>query len=300
MSFPPTILAITIPRTGDFEVIEQTTIAFPEQKSNEIVVKIAYGGVNTIDTYFRKGIYPVKSFPQVLGEEASGVIVALPTNENVLNDDWYKLRDYKIGGKVSVRSLLALTVVTAMTESYDFKKDDIIFVHIVAGGLGLLFTAYAKSRGAIVIGTTSSSEKAELARSYGADHVILYTCEDTVQRVLKITNGEGVHAVFDGVGKDTFLSDFDILRRKGTLVAIGNASGPPDPISPLKLSAKNLKLVRPRVDNYIVTPEETHHYSKEAFDVYPFTAEGVQGVQRELTTPAGKLAGKILIKIADS
>ncbi|THH01200.1 hypothetical protein EW026_g1430 [Hermanssonia centrifuga] len=197
MTFPPTILAITIPRTGDFEVIEQTMIAFPEQKSNEIVVKIAYGGVNTIDTYFRKGIDPVKSFPQVLGEEASGVIVALPTNENVLNDDWYKLRDYKVGGKVSVYGLgvfaeyvshpwqsvfpvpdevtpeiaagalcHALTLVTAMTESYDVKKDDIIFVHTVAGGLGLLFTAYAKSRGATVIGTTSSSEKAELARSY--------------------------------------------------------------------------------------------------------------------------------------
>ncbi|PSS36823.1 hypothetical protein PHLCEN_2v1367 [Hermanssonia centrifuga] len=163
----------------------------------------------------------------------------------------------------------ALTVVTTMTESYDVKKDDIIFIHTVAGGLGLLYTAYAKSRGATVIGTTSTPEKAELAKSYGADHVILYTQEDTVKRTLEITNGEGVHAVFDGVGKDT-------------------------------------------VYGYIVTPEEAHHYSQEVSNalksglfkiricsVYPFTAEGVQEAQREITTPGGKVAGKILIKIAD-
>ena len=90
-----------------------------------------------------------------------------------------------------------------MTEAHYVNKDEIILVHTVAGGLGLAFTAYAKSRGATVIGTTSSEEKATLAKSYGADHVILYTKENTVQRVLEITNGEGVHAVFDGVGKDT-------------------------------------------------------------------------------------------------
>lgn len=92
-----------------------------------------------------------------------------------------------------------------MSESYSVQKGDIILVHTVAGGLGLAFTAYAKSRGATVIGTTSTPEKAELAKSYGADYVILYTKENTVQRVLEITNGEGVHAVFDGVGKDTYV-----------------------------------------------------------------------------------------------
>ena len=98
---------------------------------------------------------------------------------------------------------LGLTAITTMTEAYYVKKGDIILVHTVAGGLGLSFTAYAKSRGATVIGTTSSEAKAAIAKSYGADHVILYTKEDTVRRVLEITGGEGVHAVFDGVGKDT-------------------------------------------------------------------------------------------------
>ena len=100
-------------------------------------------------------------------------------------------------------SNLVVTVITAMTEAYYVNKDDIILVHTVAGGLGLGFTAYAKSRGATVIGTTSTPEKAAIAKSYGADHVIIYTKENTVQRVMEITNGLGVHAVFDGVGKDT-------------------------------------------------------------------------------------------------
>lgn len=107
--------------------------------------------------------------------------------------------------KFLTRDIIGLTALTLMSESYSVQKGDIILVHTVAGGLGLAFTAYAKSRGATVIGTTSTPEKAELAKSYGADHVILYTKENTVQRVLEITNGEGVHAVFDGVGKDTYV-----------------------------------------------------------------------------------------------
>ena len=92
-----------------------------------------------------------------------------------------------------------------MTEGHNVQKGETILIHTVAGHLGLLYTQYAKSRGATVIGTTSTEEKAALAKSFGADHVILYTKEDTVQRTLELTNGEGVHAVFDGVGKDTYV-----------------------------------------------------------------------------------------------
>lgn len=115
---------------------------------------------------------------------------------------------YPVPKDVSTRTAAAvllqgLTATSFMEEAYDVQKGDIILVHTVAGGLGLLFTQVAKSRGATVIGTTSSDEKAALAKQYGADHVIIYKRENTVQRVLEITNGEGVHAVFDGVGKDT-------------------------------------------------------------------------------------------------
>lgn len=101
--------------------------------------------------------------------------------------------------------LQGLTAISFMEEAYNVQKDDLILVHTVAGGLGLLFCQYAKSRGATVIGTTSTEEKASLAKQYGADHVIIYKNENTVQRVLEITNGEGVHASFDGVGKDTWV-----------------------------------------------------------------------------------------------
>jgi NADPH:quinone reductase-like Zn-dependent oxidoreductase len=93
-----------------------------------------------------------------------------------------------------------------MNESYEVKKGDTILIHTVAGGFGLIAAQYAKFKGATVIGTTSTEEKAQLAKKHGADHVILYTKEDTVQRVLEITNGAGVDAVYDGVGKDTYVS----------------------------------------------------------------------------------------------
>ena len=99
----------------------------------------------------------------------------------------------------------ATTVLTFMEEAYNVKKGDTILIHTVAGGFGLIAAQYAKFRGATVIGTTSTDAKAELAKKHGADHVILYTKEDTVQRVLEITNGVGVDAVFDGVGKDTYV-----------------------------------------------------------------------------------------------
>ncbi|EKM61571.1 uncharacterized protein PHACADRAFT_248256 [Phanerochaete carnosa HHB-10118-sp] len=343
MLFPKEIQAITISAHGGPEVVEKSTLPFPEQGPQDIVVKVVWAGVNTIDTYFRKGLYPVKKFPQVLGTEGSGIIVKLPTDEKVLNDAAYKRRGYKIGGRVSLNALGAfaeyvsyawtsvypvpdevpldiasscvahgLTALTTMTESYYVKKGDVILVHTIAGGLGLAFLAYAKSRGATVIGTTSTPEKAELAKSLGADHVILYTKENTVQRVLELTNGEGVHAVFDGVGKDTFLPNFDLLRRKGTLVAIGNASGAPDPISPLKLSAKNITLIRPSVFGYIVTPDEADYYLGELWQairsglfkirihrVFPFTAEGVREAHQEINTPGSSLTGKLLIKISE-
>ena len=98
-----------------------------------------------------------------------------------------------------------MTAVTLMSEAYNVKKGDIIFVHTIAGGLGLLFTQLIKARGGTVIGTTSSAEKAAIAKAHGADHVILYKTEDVAARVMEITNGQGANAIFDGVGKDTYV-----------------------------------------------------------------------------------------------
>ncbi|KAM6498576.1 hypothetical protein JOM56_006524 [Amanita muscaria] len=276
MSLPATIQAITIAKTGGVEVIEKTEQPFPQVKPGDIVIKVEYAGVNFIDTYNRSGIYPIQNFPATLGKETAGIIVALPTDENVLNDETYKKMRFHIGSKAAANSsgihatyisvpwkdvcpvpeslstltaaastLQGLTALTFVEEAYNIQKNDVVLVHTVAGGLGLLLCQLAKLRGATVIGTTSTEEKKKLAFENGADHVILYRQEDTVARVLEITNGDGVHAVFDGVGKDTFDNNFKLIRRKGTIVSLGNASGPVPPFSPLKLGEKNVKLLRP-------------------------------------------------------
>ncbi|KIJ22213.1 hypothetical protein PAXINDRAFT_165455 [Paxillus involutus ATCC 200175] len=341
MTYPSTIQAITIAKNGGPEVIEKTEIPFPKVEPGHLVVKVQYLGVNFIDTYYREGLYPISKYPFVIGKESAGVIVGLPTDDAVLNDPDYQARGYREGSRVAVDSLSthaeyvsvpwktvypvpdsvsALTAVAAvlqgvtaisfMEEAYNVQKDDIILIHTVAGGLGLLFCQLAKSRGATVIGTTSTEEKAALAKQNGADHVILYKKENTVQRVLEITNGEGVHAVFDGVGKDTFDSNFEMLRRKGTLVSVGNASGPVAPFPPLKLVQKNLKLLRPTMSNYAYTASEVLYYSNKLWDLvangtlrplihkeYPFTAEAVREAQSDLTS--GKTTGKLVIKVSD-
>ncbi|THV06469.1 NAD(P)-binding protein [Dendrothele bispora CBS 962.96] len=339
---PDTIEAIAINKTGGFEVIEKLTLPFPKVDPKNLVVKVEYLGVNFIDTYYRQGLYPYKEFPAVLGKETAGTIVALPTDSDVLNDPDYIKQGYEVGGKVAcdflgshsnyasipwlkvypikrgvstrvaaAGLLQALTAVTFFEEAYEVKKGDIILIHTVAGGLGLLMAQLAKHIGATVIGTTSTKEKAELAKAHGANHVILYPVEDTVARVLEITKGEGVHAVFDGVGKDTFDSNFKMLRRKGTLVSVGNASGAVPPFPPIKLIERNLKLLRPTMNNYVYTPEEARYYGNKVWDLiadgvlkinifeeYPFTAEGVQQAQKDLT--GGKTTGKLIVKVQDA
>ncbi|KAG2022706.1 alcohol dehydrogenase [Coprinopsis cinerea AmutBmut pab1-1] len=338
MTVPTTTEAITIPHIGGIEVIEKNTIPLQHNPSN-LVIKVDYAGVNFIDTYYRSGLYPYPSFPAVIGKETAGTIVALPTDPKVLEDPTFKKQGFKVGGKVAAdylgthasyisvppkyaypvpdsvstktaaaALLQGLTTITFVEEAYPVKKGDVILVHTIAGGLGLLFAQLIKRKGATVIGTTSTAEKAELAKAHGADHVILYPVEDTVQRVLELTNGEGVDAIFDGVGKDTFDNNFKMIKRKGTIVSLGNASGAVEPFSLLRLVQKNVKILRPTMTNYVFTAEEAEHYGSRLFKEvangdlkinifkeYPFTAEGVKQAQSDLT--GRKTTGKLLIKV---
>ncbi|KAG6334135.1 hypothetical protein ID866_4958 [Astraeus odoratus] len=338
MTYPSKIQVIAISRTGGPEVLEKIEVPFPTVEPGHLVIKIQYIGVNFIDTYYRQGIYAPGAFPFVIGKEAAGVVVGLPSDPAVLNDPDYQKRGYEEGSKVAVdylgayaeyisipwksafpvpddvstraaaaSALQGVTVVSFMEEAYNVQRGDIILIHTIAGGLGMLMCQYAKSLGATVIGTTSTKEKAELAKRNGADHVIIYKEEDTVARVLEITNGEGVHAIFDGVGKDTFEADLHMIRRKGTLVSVGNASGPVPPFPPLRLMDKNIKLVRPTMGNYAYTASEVLYYGNKLFGLvsngvlkpliykeYPFTTEGVREAQTDLTS--GKTVGKLVIK----
>ncbi|KAL7285067.1 hypothetical protein ACG7TL_000158 [Trametes sanguinea] len=327
MSLPEKVEAIAIDKTGDIDVLEKKTVPFPPHSPSNIVIQV-----------LRKGLYPIKSFPQILGMEASGTIVSLPTDSAVLNDEEYKKRGFKVGSRVAVNALgvhaefasvpwakvfpvpdnvslltaaaatlQGLTAVTFLEEAYKVKPGDVVLIYTVAGGLGLLMAQLAKHAGATVIGTTSTEEKAAVARAHGADHVIIYTKENVVDRVLELTNGEGVHVVYDGVGKDTFLDNFKLTRRKGTIVSVGNASGAVEPIAPLKLVEKNLALLRPTMVNYIYTPEEARYYGEKLFGYisrgvlkinihkqYSFTTEGAREAHRDLTTKGGSTIGKLV------
>ncbi|OJT09584.1 hypothetical protein TRAPUB_13961 [Trametes pubescens] len=326
MSLPETVEAIAIDKTGEIDVLVKKAVPFPAHAPGHVVIK---------------GLYPIKSFPQILGMEASGTIVSLPTDSVLLEDEEFKKRGLKVGSKVAVvylgvhaelisvpwakvfplpenvslltgaaAALQGLTVVTFIEEAYKLRAGDTVLIHTVAGGFGLILAQLAKHAGATVIGTTSTPEKAAVARAHGADHVILYTQENVVERVLALTGGEGVHVVYDGVGKDTFLDNFKLTRRKGTIVSVGNASGAVEPIAPLKLVEKNLALLRPTMANYIYTPEEARYYSEKLFGYisngvlkinihkqYPFTTEGAQMAHHDLTTKGGSTIGKLLYNI---
>lgn len=341
MPLPTTVEALIIEKTGDLEVIQKSTIPFPKPEPGSIVIKVGYLGVNFIDIYYRTGLYKYKDFPAVLGKEVSGTIIALPTDKRVLEDETYKRNDFVIGGKVAsdflgahatyisvpwkcvypvppsvpIRTAAAsliqgLTCVSFFDEAYPVKAGDTILVHTVAGGLGLLFAQLGRARGATVIGTTSTKEKVELAKANGAAHVILYKEEDTVKKVLEITNGEGVDAVFDGVGKDTFDKNFELIKRKGTIVSLGNTTGAVPPFPPIKLAEKNVKLLRPSLTNYTYTAEEAYHYGQKLFKLiangtlnisihkeYPFSADGAKEAHKDLM--GGKTVGKLMIKIGE-
>jgi len=164
--------------------------------------------------------------------------------------------------------LQGMTARTLLRAVYPVKSGDTILVHAAAGGVGLILCQWASALGATVIGTVSTEEKAELARSHGCAHPILYTKQDFVEEVQKLTAGQKLPVVYDSVGKDTFARSLDCLRPRGLMVSFGNASGPVDPISPLVLSQKgSLYLTRPTLFHYIATRSELEQSAEDLFEV---------------------------------
>ncbi|KAK9477067.1 hypothetical protein V1514DRAFT_335090 [Lipomyces japonicus] len=282
-SIPSTQSGILIPQKGGREVIKyKTDLPVPKPGPKDVLVKIAYAGLNFIDSYFRSGLYPA-SYPYIAGRDGAGTVVAVgPEVQNVkIGDrvglfkafgvfseytvadaaDVYVLPD-DISFETAAASLIqGLTALSLVKDAYEVKKGDYILVQAAAGGVGLLLVQLVKSLGAHAIGTVSTPEKAELAKQAGAEYVLNYKANTGyVNEILKITNGKGVEAVFDGVGQATFEDSFAVVRRKGTLVTFGNASGPVPPLSVARLSQKNLKLLRPTLYNYITEPEEREFY----------------------------------------
>jgi NADPH2:quinone reductase len=163
--------------------------------------------------------------------------------------------------------LQGMTAHYLVTSTYPLKPGDACLVHAAAGGVGLLLVQMAKRRGATVIGTVSTEEKAKLAREAGADHVILYTQQDFEQEVLRVTEGRKLQVVYDSVGKDTFEKSLNCLALRGMLVLYGQSSGPVPPFDPQVLAQKgSLFLTRPVLWHYTTTREELLWRAREVLD----------------------------------
>ena len=279
--------AIRIHEHGGPEVLRWEEITVGEPGPGQIRLRQEAAGLNFIDVYHRTGLYP-QEMPFTPGVEGAGTVGAVGPEVTDLKVGDRVAYGGPVGGYAEVRLIDAAKVVKlpdaisseqaaammlqGMTAEmllrrvYPVKAGDTILIHAAAGGVGLLVCQWAKALGATVIGTVGSDEKAELARAHGCDHPIVYTRQDFVAEVDRITAGAKLPVVYDSVGKDTFLKSLDCLRPRGMMVGFGNASGAPDPIAPNILAQKgSLFLTRPTLFNYTATREDLQDSAEALF-----------------------------------
>lgn len=319
---------ILIRRYGGSEVLEYGELPDPEPRPGEALVRVSVAGVNFTDVYQRTGAYP-GSLPFTPGVEGVGVVEKLgPGATTVKIGDrvgWVMIK----GGYAELASIPAdrlvpipasiddrraaaillqgMTAHFLLRDCYRVSKGEWILIHAAAGGVGLLMTQIAHRIGARIIGTTSTEEKAALAREAGADEIVLYTKEDFQKEARRMTSGEGVSVVYDSVGKTTFDQSLDSLRPRGFMVLFGASSGAVPPLDPQILNRKgSLYLTRPTLGNYISSREELLTRARELFD---WVEKGELKVRAEHDYPlasaaqahadieARKTTGKILLTI---
>jgi NADPH2:quinone reductase len=301
--------AVRVHQYGGLEALKYEDVPLPEPKEGEARVKIEAIGVNFIDIYHRIGRYQ-GSLPLTLGQEASGTVDAVGKNvtdvrpgervvyasvqgsyaEYAIAPTW---RLVPISEKVDAQQAAAV-MIQGMTahyltfSTYPLKAGETALVHAAGGGTGQLLVQVAKRRGAHIIGTVSTEEKATLAREAGADQVIIYTQADFVDEVKRLTNNAGVDVVYDSVGKDTFDQSLNCLRRRGYMVLYGQSSGSVPPIDPQTLNAKgSIYLTRPFLGHYTADREEL---LSRATDLFKWIAAGELKVRIDKTFPLAEAA----------
>jgi NADPH:quinone reductase len=279
--------AIQVKQPGGPEALEFGELPVPEPKASEAVVKLAASGVNFIDVYQREGRYKVP-LPFVLGQEGAGVVTAIGADvKSVKKGDrvaWTGvLGGYAEYAAVPADRLVAIpagvtdsqaaaAMLQGMTahylchDTYPLKRGETALVHAAAGGVGLLLVQMAHDIGARVLATVSTEEKAKLAREAGADEIIFYTKSDFEAETKRLTNGQGVHVVYDSVGKTTFEKGLNVLRPRGFMVLFGGSSGAVPPFDLIALSQKgSLYVTRPTLGHYTATREELMARSSAVF-----------------------------------
>jgi NADPH2:quinone reductase len=318
--------AIRVSHTGGPEVMELAEMPVPQAKPTEAVVKVSFAGVNAIDAQFRDGRLRTP-LPFIPGQEGAGVISSVGS----------QVKSLKVGDRVAwsgtlgsyaeyvaapeehlvpvpasvtdeeaaAAMMFGLTAHYLANDAHKLKAGETALIHAAAGGVGLLLVQMAKATGARVIGTASSDDKAALAREAGADEVIVFTRQDFEVEVKRLTGGKGVDVVYDGVGKDTFEKNLNVMRLRGMLVLYGMSSGPVPPVDPAKLSEKgSLYMARTTLAHFTATREELLARTAALFRMI---AEGklkvrvakkyplAEAPQAHRDMEARKVAGKLLL-----
>jgi len=280
---------VRIAKTGGPEVLKLETINLDQPNPDEVLIEHKAIGLNFIDTYHRSGLYPIE-LPSGIGAEGAGIIKKIGS----------KVRDFSIGDRVAYAGtplgayssernyptknlvkipdgidfntaatlmIKGLTTFYLLHKTYPVSSNETILFHAAAGGVGQIFTQWAKSLGCKVIGTVGSDEKMSIAKKNGCDFVINYSKEDFAKKVLEFTKGEGVPAVYDGVGKKTLEGSIKCLKKRGIMISFGNASGPITNIDIKKMiQPKGLYFTRPSMAQYLETKDEIKEGADKLFE----------------------------------
>lgn len=329
-TLPPSMKAVVIDSHGNTS-IPRVDNKHPLPRVNEldVLVKLDYAGVNFVDVYQKSGLYPVQ-LPLKMGREGAGTIVKVGSGvapssgvgvgQRVAVFTQGTMAEYvsvstgsimvlppsvstRLGAAIMLQGLTAWTMIH---DAHKVEQGQTILVQAVAGGTGGLLVQMCKHLGATVIGTVSTRRKADIARRHGCDYTILYKDVDVQEEVLRLTDGQGCHAVFSGIGQATFSADLACTKRKGTLVSYGNSSGAVTNLRILDLSTRNIKLVRPTLANYIAERDEFVQRTQQLLELVAsrtiqvefggeYRLEEVAQALDDLT--AQRTTGKLLVKI---
>ena len=281
--------AVRFHKTGGPEVLQLEEVQVGEPGQGQARIRHTAIGVNFIDTYQRSGLYPMQ-LPATAGNEGAGVVEAVGPGVTLVKagdrvaytgqvgsysgqrllpaDRLVKIPEGISDEQAASMMLKGMTVQYLIHRTYAVKPGDTVLWHAAAGGVGLIACQWLKAIGATVIGTVGSEDKAKLARSHGADHVINYSTENFVARVKEITGGKGLPVVYDSVGKTTWEGSLDCLRPLGMMVFFGNASGPVPPLNTGILAQKgSLYVTRPTLMTYTASRADLEMTSRSLFDV---------------------------------
>lgn len=283
------VKAVRISETGGPEVLEYVDVDVSAPGEGEVLLRHTAIGVNFIDINHRRGNYPLKDLPRVIGMEAAGVVEEVGPGVSLVKvgdrvshcmalgayaerfvmgaERLVRLPDAVTDEQAAAVTLQGLTAQYLLKSSYPVKAGDTVLVQAAAGGVGLLLCQWAKHLGATVIGTVGTDEKAAYAAAHGCDHPIVYTRDNFPEKVRELTDGNGVNGVYDAIGKDTFDGSLECLADFGTLAFYGEASGPVPPLDLRRLGPKAQTLARGSLGPFSATQERIAPRAADLFEV---------------------------------